>query len=98
MEGFSVDQPEDIESIIEETERQELLEAVHSEIGLKHPIIYDSFDLCELHQQNKLNTFNVAMLKNICTELEISFKSKDRKSDILDKIKDTISSCECCLA
>jgi Arf-GAP/Rho-GAP domain/ANK repeat/PH domain-containing protein 3 len=81
--------------LIEDSERDGLIEAINDEIGLKHPITYDAFDLCQLHQGYKLNTLNVALLKSICSQLDIPFKSKERKRDLIEKIAETILQCEC---
>ena len=40
---------EELESLEEEQERCSLLEAVESQIGITHPVIYDTFDLCEFN-------------------------------------------------
>ena len=95
IEGFSIDKEEDVECLIEDLERDSLIEAINDEIGLKHPIMYDTFDLCQLHQEDKLNTFKVAMLKNICSKHKIPFKSKDKKSDLIGSLAKTISQYEC---
>ena len=34
-------------------------------IGLKHPITYNTYDLCDLHWQNRLVSFNVQMIKKV---------------------------------
>ena len=53
------------ESLEEEQEKCSLLEAVESLIGVTHPIIYDTYDLCEFNKQNRLNVFKIVMLKEI---------------------------------
>jgi hypothetical protein len=47
---------EELESLEEEQERCSLLEAVESQMGVTHPIIYDTYDLCECNEQNLLNS------------------------------------------
>ena len=58
---------EEVESLEEEQERCSLLEAVKSQIGVTHPINYDTYDLCEFNEQNRLNVFKIVMLKEICS-------------------------------
>ena len=94
--GVSIEQPEDTECLVRDSEREDLVEAIHEELALRHPITYDVYDLCEYYKENKLGTFNVTMLKNICRHLEIYFKSKDKKSAIIEKLKSTVSHCKCC--
>ena len=94
--GFSVERQDDIECVVEDLERQELLETINDKIGLKHPITYDDYDLCQYNKDGKLHKLNVAMLKGICTQLEVPLKSKDKKNSLLEKLKDIICQCECC--
>ena len=61
--GLSVEQEEDVECLVDDAERQGLMAKITDEVGLKHPITYDIYDLCELHQRNKLSTFNIPMQK-----------------------------------
>ena len=46
-------------------EHQNLMANIVEAIGLKHPMTYDTYDLCDLHQQNKLPVFNVQVLKKV---------------------------------
>ena len=45
-------------------------EAVH-ELAPKYPIVYDSYNLCELASQKKLSAFSIALLKDICSSFGI---------------------------
>ena len=71
---MSVETEEDVECLVEDTERQELLDEIADEVGLKHLITFDVYDLCEYYHQHKLSAFNVQMLKNIISHLEVPFK------------------------
>jgi len=94
--GLSLElEEEEVACLVEDSERQEMIETINDEIGLKHPITYDIYDLCDYCRQDKLAAFNVAMLKSICSHLEVPFKSKDKKSDLVAKLTDVISECEC---
>ena len=53
---------EDLECLVNDTEIQELLDEIADEVGLKHPITFDDYDLCEYYHQKKLSAFNVQML------------------------------------
>ena len=94
--GVSADQQEDVECIVEDLEREGLIDDINEEMGLKHPITYDDYDLCDYYHKDKLSAFNVTMLKSICSHLEVPFKSKQKKADLIQKLKDIISECECC--
>ena len=66
------------------------------QIGIQHPIIYDIYDLCEYYKNEKLRLFNISMLKTICGHFEIPFRSRDRKPDLILKVGEMISECQCC--
>ena len=42
LAGFSSDNEEDVECLLEDTERRGLVNEIDDEIGLKHPITFDS--------------------------------------------------------
>jgi hypothetical protein len=60
-----------------------------------YPIVYDVYNLCDYFKKNKLNVFSVKMLKSICKEFELPFKSKDLKSSLIEKVKDMLAGCTC---
>ena len=66
---------------------------ITDEVGLRHPITYDIYDLCELHLDNKLSTLNISKLKNILSHLDISFKSKEKKVSLVEILREVISEC-----
>ena len=70
---------EDVQAEEEEQERRAVLEEVATHLGPKHPICYDSYCLCDLSHEKKLETFSVAMLKDMLKYFEIPFSSRDRK-------------------
>ena len=45
--------------------------AVLFEIGVKHTVMYDVYNLCEMAFENKLSFLNVKMLKEMCKHFEI---------------------------
>ena len=53
------------------------VEEVIENLGLKHPIIFDVYNLCEYYHSNKLSPFSVSMLKDMCRYFEIPYKSRD---------------------
>ncbi len=63
-----------MESLEEEQERWSLLQSVNNEMEVTHPIIYDTYDLCECNKENQLSIFKVAMLKEICSYFDIAYK------------------------
>ena len=85
----------EVESLKEEQEKCSLLEAVESLIGVTHPIIYDTHNLCKFNRQNRLNVFKIVMLKEICSTFDIAFKSRDTKGMLIAKLKEMLDQCSC---
>ena len=89
-----VSENEDVEDTHEQ-EHNAMVEEVISEIGLKHPIIFDVYNICEYHHNGKLSLFNVSMLRDMCRYFELSFKSRDVKKELLKKVSAIAEECSC---
>ena len=76
--------------------RDKEVEDIFSKVGVVHPIMYDGYDLCEYTNQERLSKFNVKTLKAICEHFELSFKSKDTKTVLIQKIANMVKECSCC--
>ncbi len=61
---------EDEEARINERSLEELTVNVMNEIGLIHPIMFESYNLCELAACSKLSKFSISMLQEICVYYE----------------------------
>ena len=66
-------QIEDVLAEEEEQERQEVLESVAAQLSPRHPICYDSYCLCDLAREDRLDRFSVVMLKEILKYFEVPF-------------------------
>ena len=86
---------EDVQAEEEEQERRVVLEEVATHFGPKHPICYDSYCLCDLPHEKKLETFSVAMLKDMLKYFEIPFRSRDRKKKFLANLSEFLEGCVC---
>ena len=53
----------------EEQEIEQLSASLIDAIGLKHPIMFDRHNICELTSQRKLSKFSVCMVQEICASL-----------------------------
>lgn len=95
VEEIEEEEIEDVEAEREEFTRQEIMNAISDTLNVEHPVIYDVYDLCELYKEKRLHVFNVSMLKEICKHFEISFKSKDRKQVLIEKIEQMLADCSC---
>ena len=74
---------------------RQAVEEVIENLGLKHPILFDVYNLCQYYHSNKLSSFNVSMLKDMCGYFEIPFKSRDPERDLLAKVSGVVKECEC---
>ncbi len=68
--GDELLQKEDVEVAAHEAHLEELVNEAERELSQKHPIVYDSYNLCELAQK-KLNKFSLPLLNNICSHFGI---------------------------
>ena len=75
-------------------EQHHAVEEVIENLGLKHPIIFDVYNLCQYYHGNKLSSFNVSMLKDMCGYFEIPYKSRDLKGDLLAKVSELVNECK----
>jgi len=87
---------QDIECLIRASDRYTLMNDIDNEIGLKHPITFDAFDLCDQYKRRKIEVFNVAMLKAILSHFEITYRAKDRKKDLIRLLEEVLQHCPCC--
>ena len=67
------------------------------EIELNHPIIYDTYDICKMHAEKKLEKFSVALLRLICAyfNMEVEDLPRRRKAPYLSFINKLVQSCSC---
>ena len=70
-------------------------EAVVAAIAVKHPLMYDVQNLCEMAYENKISSFKVKMLREICKHFEISFNARDSKSALVQKLSEMVRDCSC---
>ena len=76
--------------------RESLIEEIMTSINVCHPIFYDIYNLCEMYKEQKLSSFKITMLKQICGHLQMKFKAKDKKADLIRMISTMVESCSCC--
>ena len=89
---------EEENSAHEEVALSEMRQDVVSLVGLQHPIMYDTNNICELASSSKLTaTFSVSVLRDICLSLDIDVSgvSVRRKKPYVDKLQDLVKSCTC---
>ena len=62
---------EEYSSLTDEQMLEKASVAVEFEIGVKHTVMYDVYNLCEMAFENKLSFLKVKMLKEMCKHFEI---------------------------
>ena len=72
-----------------------MMEDIEEEIGLQHPIVYDTFNLCQYFQEGKISNFNVKMVKTMLSFFEIPFRSKQVKVELVNLLCEVIRDCKC---
>ncbi|KXJ26035.1 hypothetical protein AC249_AIPGENE6462, partial [Exaiptasia diaphana] len=67
------------------------------ECQIAHPIIYDTLNLCQMHEKDKLKKLSVALLRHICMffEFEVESLSQSRKAPYLALISELVKGCTC---
>ena len=88
---ITADENDNIDVLIGDSDRNNLLDDIQSRIGLEHPIVCDTYDLCACHKEGKLQASNVAMLQTILQQ--VPFRAKDRKTDLIRLLTEVIQEC-----
>ena len=64
------------------------------EIGLKHPIMFDIYDVYSLAREARMPSLKVKMLSDMYKHFELAFKMRDTNAP-LAKMEEKISECSC---
>ena len=91
MQGEDEDDTE-IEEI--EKDLEDLAGEVMEELAFRHPIMFDTYNICEMATNHKLQKFSIQMLQDICKfhELNITAKTSRRKQPYLDLLNSLVNS------
>lgn len=89
---------EDEMQFLVEKRRLQFIEKVLEEVGVVHPIMYDGYNICQQVQQGKLSRFKANYLRKMCEYFELSYKARDTKALLTEKIKEMVMECGCSLA
>ena len=85
----------EIDDLIQEDDWFQQVGEVYKNSLAQHPIYYDAYNLCDLHKRKVISSFNVEMLKPLCKPFGITFKAKDRKQVLFDKLTLMLEGCSC---
>ena len=77
-------------------EKEDLQSEIMTLVGLKHPIVSNSYNLCELARNNKLKDLSLSVLKKLCISLDVTVMSdKRRKTAYTEQVQKLVESCSC---
>ena len=97
--NVQLDQLDSEDEAPEEDFQHVLGDRVLSEVIIQHshPIIYDSYNICELVLNSKLNSFSVSMLRSICEAfgLDTSEITVKRKKTFVELLSKLVQGCNC---
>lgn len=97
--SVEVDQPDSEDETAGEDLQNVLTDKVLSEVSIQHshPIVCDSYNICELVINCKLSSLSVPMLRNICEAfgLDTSEIKVKRKKPFVDMISNLVQGCSC---
>jgi len=81
----------------EEIAIEEMRNKVMSEIGITHPITYDTYNICDIVSSGHISKFSIRMLQVICSHFEIDTSKikTTRKKGYLELITNLAKSCTC---
>ena len=66
------DDDDDLVSAMAEKEFDQVRQEIMNEIAIQHPIIYGSYNICQMTLTSKLSNFSIAMVQDICKQFEKS--------------------------
>ena len=55
----------------EEIVHKNVCAIVLKKVGIRHPIVFNTFNLCDMHKTGKLQLLSVSMLRSICEHFDI---------------------------
>ena len=68
MTESGIEESQDVE---DEEAFRKLRSEILQEVALRHPICYDTYNICELLADSKLSRFAIQMLRDICEHFDI---------------------------
>ena len=88
---------EDLRGATEEKNLQDLSKQVLNEVSIQHPIMYDTYNICDCVSQSKLDKFSISVLQDICGsfQLDTSGIGQRRKKPYIELIVNLVEKCSC---
>ena len=88
---------DDLRASQEETNFDAARQDILSHLDLKHPIIYDQYDICALVRKRTLKNLKLGLLQSLCDcfELETPAKRVRSKAPYISLLEEMVSCCSC---
>ncbi|CAB4000825.1 RNA-directed DNA polymerase from transposon X-element, partial [Paramuricea clavata] len=97
--GFSTTSQKDKQEVSTEELIQDLHFKVLNAVSSRHPIMYDTYNLCDYASRNKLDRFSILVLQDICSFFELDtsgIKGKRKiKKPYVDLVLNFVEKCTC---
>lgn len=97
VERSSEEEEPERNELITEKAIEEMSNEVTKALALQHPIMYETYNICEIVGQSKLAKFSIRTLQNICAALELDVASMTgkRKQPYMEIIEGVVARCGC---
>ena len=88
---------EDLREATEEKNLEDLSKQVLNEVSIQHPIMYDTYNICDCVSQSKLDKFSISVLQDIfgSFQLDTSDIGQRRKKPYIELIVSLVEKCSC---
>ncbi|KAL9963761.1 hypothetical protein ACROYT_G027299 [Oculina patagonica] len=89
---------EDIRAVEVEQEFCDARQVVLDDVQLRHPIVYDNLNLCDMHKKGRMKALSIAMLETVCEFFGVSTDGfiATRKAEFLFSLEEIVKGCSCC--
>ena len=97
VEQSSEEEEPERNKLIAEMAIEEMSNKVTKALTLQHPIMYETYNICEIVAQSKLAKFSIRTLQNICAALELDVASMTGKckQPYMEIIEGVLARCGC---
>eukprot|EP00058_Branchiostoma_floridae_P015299 XP_002600787.1 hypothetical protein BRAFLDRAFT_95073 [Branchiostoma floridae] len=92
------DEVEQLDPAVLESINSKVQNEVMNNVHVRHPVLYDTYNLCDLAIRGDLYELGMPFLKQICEHFDIDVSSitdRRRKSAFVAKLQEYLSSCPC---
>ncbi|XP_078671137.1 uncharacterized protein LOC144911185 [Branchiostoma floridae x Branchiostoma belcheri] len=92
------DEDQQLDPAVLESINSKVQAEVIDDVHLRRPVLYDTYNLCDISKRGDLYELGIALLKLICEHFDVdvsSISDRRRKAAFVAKLKEYLSSCPC---